>query len=54
MRLGAVFPQAEFSNTGGDEVVMFVHRLEDAGYDHLLVFDHVLGRVDAQRSVAVL
>jgi probable F420-dependent oxidoreductase len=43
MRLGAVFPQAEFARVDPDEVVAFVQRLEDAGYDHLLVYDHVLG-----------
>jgi probable F420-dependent oxidoreductase len=43
MRLGAVFPQAEFTHLQGDELVAFVQQLEDAGYDHLLVFDHVLG-----------
>lgn len=43
MRLGAVFPQAELGPVDGDEVISFVRRLEDAGYDHLLVFDHVLG-----------
>jgi probable F420-dependent oxidoreductase len=43
MRLGAVFPQAEFGRVHPDEVVAFVQRLEDAGYDHLLVYDHVLG-----------
>ena len=43
MRLGAVFPQAEFSRVDPDEVVGFVRRVEDAGYDHLLAFDHVLG-----------
>lgn len=43
MRLGAVFPQAEFSHLEGDELVAFVQKLEEAGYDHILVFDHVLG-----------
>ncbi len=43
MRLGAVFPQAEFTRVDGDELVAFTQRLEGAGYDHLLVFDHVLG-----------
>ncbi|MFN8028049.1 MAG: TIGR03619 family F420-dependent LLM class oxidoreductase [Acidimicrobiia bacterium] len=43
MRLGAVFPQAEFTRVDPDEIVAFVRALEDAGYDHLLVFDHVLG-----------
>jgi probable F420-dependent oxidoreductase len=43
VNLGAVFPQAEFTRVDPDELVRFVHRLEDAGYDHLLVYDHVLG-----------
>jgi probable F420-dependent oxidoreductase len=49
VRLGAVFPQAEFGHVDPDEVVSFVRRLEDAGYDHLLVFDHVLGADAAAR-----
>jgi len=43
MRLGAVFPQAEFRLQDPDELVTFAQRIEDAGYDHLLAFDHVLG-----------
>jgi probable F420-dependent oxidoreductase len=43
MRLGAVFPQAEFARVDPDEIVAFVQRLEGAGFDHLLVYDHVLG-----------
>jgi probable F420-dependent oxidoreductase len=43
MRLGAVFPQAEFTRVDGDDLVAFTQRLEGAGYDHLLAFDHVLG-----------
>ncbi len=43
MNLGAVFPQAEFTRVDPDELVTFVQRLEDAGYDHLLAYDHVLG-----------
>jgi len=43
VRLGAVFPQAEFERVDADEIVTFVRGLEHAGYDHLLVFDHVLG-----------
>jgi probable F420-dependent oxidoreductase len=43
MRIGAVFPQAEFGAVDPEQVVGFVQRLEDAGYDHLLAFDHVLG-----------
>ena len=43
MRLGAVFPQGEFTRVDPEEIVMFARRLEDAGYDHLLLYDHVLG-----------
>jgi len=43
VKLGAVFPQAEFSRVDPDELITFVQRLEDAGYDHVLVYDHVLG-----------
>ena len=43
MRLGAVFPQGQFRSVDPDAVVLLVQRLEDAGYDHLLVYDHVLG-----------
>jgi probable F420-dependent oxidoreductase len=48
MRLGAVFPQAEFDRVDPDEIVGFVQRLEAAGYDHLLAYDHVLG-ADSRR-----
>src|SRR6188474_1723833 len=42
MRLGVVFPQTEI---GSDPVVIrdYAQAAEGAGYDHLLVFDHVLG-----------
>lgn len=43
MRFGAVFPQAEFDRVDAAEIVEFVQRIEAAGYDHLLIFDHVLG-----------
>jgi probable F420-dependent oxidoreductase len=49
MRLGAVFPQAEFTRVDPDELVDFVQRLEAAGYDHLLVYDHVVGADRAAR-----
>jgi probable F420-dependent oxidoreductase len=48
MRLGAVFPQAEFERAFGEQIVDFVQRLEAAGYDHLLAYDHVLG-ADSRR-----
>jgi probable F420-dependent oxidoreductase len=41
--VGAVFPQGEFTRVDPDEIVAYVRRLEGAGYDHLLVYDHVLG-----------
>lgn len=42
MRLGAVFPQTEI---GSDPVVVrdFAQAVEEAGFDHLLAYDHVLG-----------
>ena len=42
MRLGAIFPQTEI---GADPVGVrdFVQAAETMGYQHLLVFDHVLG-----------
>ena len=42
MRLGVVFPQTEIGN---DPAVIreYAQAAESAGYDHLLVFDHVLG-----------
>lgn len=43
MHYGAVFPQAEFEEVDPDGIVQFVERIEDAGYDHLVVYDHVLG-----------
>jgi len=50
VRVGAVFPQGEFTRVDPDEVVAFVRRLEDAGYDHLLVYDHVLGADSEARA----
>src|SRR4051794_7330336 len=42
MRLGVVFPQTEIGN---DPIVIrdYAQAVEAMGYDHLLVFDHVLG-----------
>lgn len=42
MQVGAVFPQLEI----GDDpaaVARYVREVEEMGYDHLVVFDHVLG-----------
>ncbi len=42
MKLGVVFPQTEIGN---DPIVIrdYAQAVEQMGYDHLLVFDHVLG-----------
>jgi probable F420-dependent oxidoreductase len=42
MRLGAVFPQNE-SGTDMAAIREYVEALETAGYDHLGIYDHVLG-----------
>ena len=42
MQLGAIFPQTEIGADPGG-VRDFVQAAESMGYDHLLVFDHVLG-----------
>jgi probable F420-dependent oxidoreductase len=42
VRIGAVFPQTEI---GGhpEEVRAYAQAVEAAGYDHILIYDHVLG-----------
>jgi len=42
MRYGVIFPQTEF---GADPVAVrdYIQAVEGIGYDHLLVYDHVLG-----------
>lgn len=42
MRIGAVFPHTEF---GADRVAIrdFTQAAEELGYDHILIFDHVIG-----------
>jgi probable F420-dependent oxidoreductase len=42
MQVGAVFPQLEIG-TDPDVVAKFVRTIEELGYDHLVIFDHVLG-----------
>jgi probable F420-dependent oxidoreductase len=42
MRVGAVFPQLEIGSDPAD-IVRYARTVEDLGYDHLIVFDHVLG-----------
>ena len=49
MRLGAIFPQTEI---GADPAAVkdFAQAAEDLGYEHLLVFDHVLGADASKRD----
>jgi probable F420-dependent oxidoreductase len=47
MQVGAVFPQLEIG-ADPDAIANFVRTVEELGYDHLVIFDHVLG-ADANR-----
>ena len=49
MQLGAIFPQTEI---GADPVAVrdFAQAAEALGYEHLLVFDHVLGADASKRQ----
>ncbi|HEV8536856.1 MAG TPA: LLM class F420-dependent oxidoreductase [Candidatus Limnocylindria bacterium] len=47
MQVGAVFPQLEIG-TDPDTIAAYARKVEELGYDHLVIFDHVLG-ADASR-----
>ena len=49
MKAGVVYPQTEL---GGDPgaVKAFAQAAEDLGYDHIVIYDHVLGAVHAGRE----
>ena len=49
MKAGVVYPQTEL---GGDTgaVKAFAQAAEDLGYDHIVIYDHVLGAVHAGRE----
>ena len=49
MKAGVVYPQIEL---GGDTraVKTFAQAAEDLGYDHIVIYDHVLGAVHAGRE----
>ena len=47
MQAGAVFPQLEIG-TDPDAIRKYARTVEELGYDHLVIFDHVLG-ADANR-----
>ncbi len=49
MQLGAIFPQTEIGADPG-AVRDFAQAAEALGYDHLLVFDHVLGADAGKRE----
>jgi probable F420-dependent oxidoreductase len=42
MQSGAVFPQLEIG-TDPDVIAKYARAVEELGYDHLVIFDHVLG-----------
>src|SRR5258708_16473464 len=49
MKAGVVYPQIEL---GGDTGALkaFAQAAEDLGYDHMVIYDHVLGAVHAGRE----
>jgi len=49
MKVGVVYPQIEL---GGDTgaVKAFAQAAEDLGYDHIVIYDHILGAVHAGRD----
>lgn len=49
MKRGLVLPQKEIGGTADGELAVFCAALEDAGFDHLLLYDHVLGADTASR-----
>ena len=49
MQLGAIFPQTEIGNDPG-AIRDFAQAAEGLGYEHILVFDHVLGADAGQRA----
>ncbi|PZC47150.1 MAG: Flavin-dependent oxidoreductase, luciferase family [Chloroflexi bacterium] len=47
-KIGAVFPQTEIGNDP-DEIKQYVTAVESMGFDHILIYDHVLGVNTANR-----
>lgn len=52
MRCGVVYPQIELNGDPG-AVKAFAQAAEDLGYDHLVMYDHVLGAEHAGREPAL-
>jgi probable F420-dependent oxidoreductase len=48
MHIGAVFPQTEIGNDPG-AIRDYAQAVEDLGYHHILIYDHVLGASTATR-----
>lgn len=48
MRIGAIFPQTEIGNNPAD-IRTYAQAVEELGYQHLLIYDHVLGASTATR-----
>ena len=49
MKAGVVYPQTELRGDTG-AVKAFAQAAEDLGYDHIVIYDHVLGAVHAGRE----
>src|ERR1700755_2408209 len=49
MKAGVVYPQVEVGRDTG-AVKAFAQAAEDLGYDHIVIYDHVLGAVHAGRE----
>ena len=49
MRIGAVFPQTEIGTDPAD-VARWATQVEQLGYQHILVYDHVLGAGTSTRE----
>jgi alkanesulfonate monooxygenase SsuD/methylene tetrahydromethanopterin reductase-like flavin-dependent oxidoreductase (luciferase family) len=49
MKAGVVYPQTELGGDTGS-VKAFAQAAEDLGYDHIVIYDHVLGAVHAGRE----
>jgi|TARA_B100001750_G_C15522470_1_gene613322 probable F420-dependent oxidoreductase len=47
-KIGAVFPQTEIGNDP-DGINQYVNAVESMGYDHILIYDHVLGASTTNR-----
>lgn len=49
MKWGIVLPQAEITDWSGAQLIKFCSAAEQAGFDHLLAYDHIVGTQAATR-----